>query len=187
VPLPMSTQVSPRRTSAAASAHARNRSIDGAASWASSTLTMACTASASTVPGRKAVPSVNDVPLTSLMLMLQIGTIRAMAYDEMLAGQLREIAAGVPGVSERKMFGGLAFLVNGNMAVSASSQGGLLLRVDPNDTGTLVAEPHVERFVMRGREMDGWLHVEPAAVESDDALRSWVARGAAYAGSLPAK
>jgi TfoX/Sxy family transcriptional regulator of competence genes len=110
-----------------------------------------------------------------------------MAYDEELADRLRTVLADRPGLTEKRMFGGLAFLVNGNMAVSASSQGGLLLRVDPNDTGTLVAEPHVERFVMRGREMDGWLHVEPAAVESDDALRSWVARGAAYARSLPAK
>ena len=67
------------------------------------------------------------------------------------------------GLTEKRMFGGLAFLINGNMAVSASSQGGLLLRVDPADTEPLVREPHARRFEMRGREMDGWLRVDPDA------------------------
>ncbi len=85
------------------------------------------------------------------------------------------------------MFGGLAFLLNGHMAVSASSQGGLLLRVDPTQTADLVKEPHVRRFEMRGREMDGWLRVDPEAVTTDDALARWVDVGVAYARSLPPK
>ncbi len=85
------------------------------------------------------------------------------------------------------MFGGLAFLINGNMAVSSSSKGGLLLRVDPAESGSLVSEPHVRRFEMRGREMDGWLRVEVEEVETDDALRRWVSHGVAYARSLPSK
>ena len=110
-----------------------------------------------------------------------------MAYDEALADRLRSCLQGQPGLTEKRMFGGLAFLVNGNMAVAASGQGGLLLRVDPADTETLVREPHVERFEMRGREMDGWLRVEDAAVETDEALDTWVAHGVAYATALPPK
>lgn len=110
-----------------------------------------------------------------------------MAYDEGLADRLRTVLSGQPGLSEKKMFGGLAFLVGGHMAVSASSQGGLLLRVDPDQTEDLVEPPQVGRFEMRGREMDGWLRVDAAAVESDAALRRWVALGVAYASSLPAK
>ena len=85
------------------------------------------------------------------------------------------------------MFGGLAFLINGNLAVSASSQGGLLLRCDPAKTESLASDPHVRRFQMRGREMDGWLHVGAEAVESEDELRRWVSLGVGYARSLPAK
>ena len=85
------------------------------------------------------------------------------------------------------MFGGLAFLLDGNMAVSASSQGGLLLRIDPADGESLTGEPHVHRFVMRGRDMKGWLRVDAAAVGTDEELRRWVHHGVAYAGSLPAK
>jgi TfoX/Sxy family transcriptional regulator of competence genes len=110
-----------------------------------------------------------------------------MAYDEQLADRLRDLVADQPGLSERKMFGGLAFLVNGNMAVSASSQGGLLLRVDPGETGALVAEPHAAPFEMRGREMNGWLRIDPAGLESDDDLGRWVDVGLTYARSLPAK
>ena len=82
------------------------------------------------------------------------------------------------------MFGGLAFLIDGKMAVSASSKGGLLLRVDPAQTESLVSEPHVRRFEMRGREMDGWLRVDTEAVEFDDDLRRWVRRGVTFARSL---
>ena len=110
-----------------------------------------------------------------------------MAYDVELANRVREVVQDEPGLTEKAMFGGLAFLVGGNMAVAASGQGGLLLRVDPARTDALVSEPHVGRFVMRGREMDGWLRVDPAAVESDDDLRSWVSHGVSHARSLPPK
>ena len=85
------------------------------------------------------------------------------------------------------MFGGLAFLIHGNMAVSASSKGGLLLRIDRAETESLVTEPHVRRFEMRGRAMDGWLRVDAEAIETDDDLRRWVRHGISYARSLPAK
>ena len=85
------------------------------------------------------------------------------------------------------MFGGLAFLIGGNMAVSASGQGGLLLRCDPEDTESLVSEPHADRFEMRGRAMDGWLRVESEGLETDDELERWVAVGVSYARSLPPK
>jgi TfoX/Sxy family transcriptional regulator of competence genes len=85
------------------------------------------------------------------------------------------------------MFGGLAFLVHGNMAVAASSQGGLLLRIDPADAETLTSRPHASRFEMRGREMDGWLRVGPEALGADDELSSWVDVGLVYARTLPAK
>jgi TfoX/Sxy family transcriptional regulator of competence genes len=110
-----------------------------------------------------------------------------MAYDETLAGRVRAAVHDDDRVTERRMFGGLAFLVDGNLAVSASSQGGLLLRVDPAETQALVGESGVTRFEMRGRAMSGWLHVSPAAVGSDDQLRHWVEIGVAYAGSLPPK
>ena len=110
-----------------------------------------------------------------------------MAYDDELADRLRELVQGERGVTEKRMFGGLAFLINGNMAVSASSQGGLLLRVDPAETDTLVEDPDARRFVMRGREMDGWLRVDPAGLSTDRQLQQWVARGVAYARSLPPK
>jgi hypothetical protein len=80
-----------------------------------------------------------------------------MAYDEELAERIREVVEGEPGLTEKAMFGGLAFLVGGHMAVSASGQGGMLLRCDPAQTDDLVTHPHVQRFEMRGREMDGWL------------------------------
>lgn len=109
----------------------------------------------------------------------------SVAYDEELADRVRESIQGVAGLSERRMFGGLAFLVDGHLALSASSQGGLLVRVDPAQSSTLVGEPHVSRFTMRGREMDGWLHVDPAALENDEELADWVARGVACARSSP--
>ncbi|HEX6514740.1 MAG TPA: TfoX/Sxy family protein [Nocardioidaceae bacterium] len=110
-----------------------------------------------------------------------------MAYDEELAHRIRDVLRDEPGLSEKRMFGGLAFLVNGNMAVSASSQGGLLLRVDPAQGGALVDGRHVRRFEMRGREMDGWLRVDPEVVETDEELQRWVAHGLGYARSLPPK
>jgi TfoX/Sxy family transcriptional regulator of competence genes len=110
-----------------------------------------------------------------------------MAYDEELANRLRELVQGERGVTEKRMFGGLAFLINGNMAVSASSQGGLLLRVDPAETDALVEDPDARRFVMRGREMDGWLRIDAAGLSTDRQLQQWVARGVTYARSLPPK
>jgi len=110
-----------------------------------------------------------------------------MAYDEHLADRIRETVEGEPGLSEQKMFGGLAFLVHGNMAVAASGQGGLLLRVDPADSDELTASVHVDRMVMRGRAMDGWLRIDPDAVEGDADLRQWVDVGVTYARSLPPK
>ena len=110
-----------------------------------------------------------------------------MAYDEELAARIREIVGKEPGLTEKQMFGGLAFLINGNMSVSASGQGGLLLRVDPAETETLVQEPHAQRFEMRGHAMDGWLRVDAEGVQSKPELKRWVAVGVSYARSLPAK
>lgn len=107
-----------------------------------------------------------------------------MAYDHELADRIRQVVQGERDLSEKPMFGGLAFLVDGKLAVSASSQGGLLLRIDPARAQTLVREAHVRHFEMRGREMRGWLHVDSRAVETDDELRRWVGHGVAYARSL---
>jgi TfoX/Sxy family transcriptional regulator of competence genes len=110
-----------------------------------------------------------------------------MAYDEGLASRMREIVRAEPGVTEKRMFGGVAFLVDGNLAASASSRGGLLVRVDRAHTHSLLAEPHVQPFDMRGRAMNGWLLVAAEAVSTEDALRAWVGRGLACARSLPSK
>lgn len=108
-----------------------------------------------------------------------------MAYDEELADRVREAVQGEDGLTEKRMFGGLAFLVGGHLAVSAASTGGLLVRIDPAETGSLVCEPQVRRFEMRGRAMDGWLQVNAESLQTDDALRGWVSRGVTYARSLP--
>lgn len=110
-----------------------------------------------------------------------------MAYDEDLANRIRELIGAEPGLTEKRMFGGLAFLIDGNMSVSASGQGGLLLRVDPDDTDKLVEARHVEPMVMRGRPMQGWLRIAPEGVRTKRELARWVRRGVAYARSLPAK
>ena len=110
-----------------------------------------------------------------------------MAYDEALADRIRELVAGERGVQEKKMFGGLAFLVNGNMSVAASGQGGLLARVDPDDSEDLVRKPGVETMVMRGRPMAGWLRVDPDAVRTKQQLAAWVKRSVGFARSLPPK
>jgi TfoX/Sxy family transcriptional regulator of competence genes len=110
-----------------------------------------------------------------------------VAYDIDLANRVRELVQDEPGLTEKRMFGGLAFLINGNMAVSASGQGGLLLRVDPADTAALVRRPEASRFEMRGREMDGWLRIDPSGLATKRQLTSWVSRGIRYARSLPAK
>ncbi len=110
-----------------------------------------------------------------------------MPYDEELAERIRDLLADEPGVAEKKMFGGLAFLIGGNMSVAASGQGGLLIRCAPEDTHALLDEPGAEHFVMRGRAMDGWLRVSEDGVATEEALRSWVERGVSFARSLPPK
>ena len=110
-----------------------------------------------------------------------------MAYDVELGNRLREALAREPNVTEKVMFGGLAFMVNGNLAVSASSKGGILLRVDPSDTASLIENARAERFVMRGRAMEGWLRIDPDGLATDDALKQWVSRGVSFARALPAK
>jgi TfoX/Sxy family transcriptional regulator of competence genes len=110
-----------------------------------------------------------------------------VAYDEDLADRIRALLATDHDVVEKKMFGGLAFLIGGNMSVSASGQGGMLLRCDPDETDALVKEPHADRFVMRGRAMDEWLRVEAEGLQTDDELERWVAVGVGYARTLPPK
>jgi len=110
-----------------------------------------------------------------------------VAYDEDLADRVRELVAAEPGVTEKRMFGGLAFLLGGHMSVSVSGQGGLLLRVEPEQSDALLAKPHAEPMVMRGREMQGWVRVAAEGVRTKRQLERWVQRGVAYARSLPAK
>ena len=110
-----------------------------------------------------------------------------MAYDEDLANRIRELILAEDGVAEKRMFGGLAFLINGNMAVSASGQGGLLLRVDPAQTDALAGKQYAQPFEMRGRAMQGWLRVDAAGLRTKRELERWVNRGVAYARSLPSK
>ena len=110
-----------------------------------------------------------------------------MAYDEHLADRIRELIAAERGVEEKRMFGGLAFLINGNMSVAVSGRGGLMVRVAPEETEKLLARDHVEPMVMAGRETRGWLRVSPDGVKTKRQLQSWVSRGADYAKSLPPK
>ncbi len=110
-----------------------------------------------------------------------------MAYDEELAERIRAEVAGEKNLTEQKMFGGLAFLIGGHMAVAASGQGGLMLRCDPDQTEALLDEAGAGPMEMRGKGMRGWLRVDADAVADDDALRTWVERGVSYARSLPPK
>jgi TfoX/Sxy family transcriptional regulator of competence genes len=110
-----------------------------------------------------------------------------MAYDEELGGRLRELLGDRPDLTEKKMFGGLAFLIGGNMAIAASGQGGILVRVDPEQSDELVSTTPAEIMEMRGRSMAGWLRVDTADVADDAALSEWVDRGAGFAASLPPK
>ena len=113
--------------------------------------------------------------------------ILTMAYDEALADRIRDLVDADPHLTEKKMFGGLAFLVAGNMAVAVSGRGGLMVRVDPEETEALAAEPHAGPFEMRGRPVDGWLHVDVDGVHTEPELERWVKRGLVYARSLPPK
>ena len=110
-----------------------------------------------------------------------------MAYDEDLVNRLREQLAGEDAVTEKRMFGGLAFLLHGHMSVSASRTGGLLARIDPDDTEDAIAGPHASRMEMGGRTMDGWILVAPEGVATDAELASWVERSVAYVKTLPPK
>ncbi|HEX6680298.1 MAG TPA: TfoX/Sxy family protein [Gaiellaceae bacterium] len=110
-----------------------------------------------------------------------------MAYDEELAGRIRELVGDEAALTEKKMFGGLAFLIGGNMAIAASGQGGLLVRVDPEESDELVATTPARPMEMRGREMAGWLRVDSDDVEEQPELARWVELGTAYARSLPPK
>jgi TfoX/Sxy family transcriptional regulator of competence genes len=110
-----------------------------------------------------------------------------VAYDEDLANRIRELIAAEDGVTEQRMFGGLAFLVGGNIAVAASGMGGLMVRVEPSETESLLARPHAGPFEMRGRELAGWLRVDDEGVHTKRQLEPWVRRGVTYARSLPPK
>jgi TfoX/Sxy family transcriptional regulator of competence genes len=110
-----------------------------------------------------------------------------MAYDEDLVNRIRELLGAERGVEEKRMFGGLAFLINGNMSVAVSGQGGLLVRVPREDTDKLLKRSHVNPMVMAGRESRGWLHVDAEGVQTKRQLQSWVTRGAGYARNLPPK
>ena len=110
-----------------------------------------------------------------------------MAYDEDLADRIRELVATERGLSETKMFGGLAFLIGGNMAVAASGQGGLLVRADPADADRLTARGAAAPMVMRGRPMTGWLRVDAEHVRTKRQLAKWVEVGVSYARDLPPK
>jgi TfoX-like protein len=110
-----------------------------------------------------------------------------MAYDEDLANRIRELMAAESGVTEKQMFGGLAFLIGGHMAVAASGQGGLMVRCAPEETEKLIAKPHARRFEMRGREMDGWLRVDDDGVKTKRQLEPWVRIGVAHVKALPPK
>ena len=110
-----------------------------------------------------------------------------MAYDEDLADRIRELVSGQAHLTEKKMFGGLAFLIGGHMAISASGRGGVLVRVDPRDTDKLVSSSSAQIAVMQGRQMDGWLRVDPEHVRTKSQLAKWVTIGTTYARSLPPK
>jgi TfoX/Sxy family transcriptional regulator of competence genes len=111
----------------------------------------------------------------------------AMAYDEQLAARIRELVAGERAVTEKKMFGGLAFLVGGHMAVAASGRGGMMVRVNPDESDALVAKTNARVVEMRGREMPGWLRVDAEDLKTKRQLDAWVKRGFGYARSLPPK
>ena len=110
-----------------------------------------------------------------------------MAYDEDLAERIRELVAHERNLAEKKMFGGLGFMINGNMAVAASGQGGILVRVDPAESDSLIAKTKAYPMEMRGRPMSGWLRVDAADVRTKPQLGKWVQRGIGYARTLPAK
>ena len=110
-----------------------------------------------------------------------------MAYDEDLANRLREALAGEDAITEKKMFGGLAFLLHGHMTVSASGRGGMLVRLDPAATDAALTRPHATLMTMGGRTMEGWIRVAPAGIATKRDLRAWVKRSLDYVKTLPPK
>jgi TfoX/Sxy family transcriptional regulator of competence genes len=115
-------------------------------------------------------------------------TVSPMAYDEQLAEEVRERLAALDGeVVEKRMFGGLGFMVDGNLAVAASRRGGLLVRTDPADAEEVESQPGVEPMESAGRRMPGWVFVAPEALASEDALDAWVTRALAFVATLPPK
>jgi TfoX/Sxy family transcriptional regulator of competence genes len=110
-----------------------------------------------------------------------------MPYDEDLANRLRELLADEDNITEKKMFGGLAFLLNGHMSVSASGKGGLLVRIEPSETDAALKRDHVSRMEMGGRSMDGWLRVAPEGLKTKRQLSGWVDRSLKFVKTLPPK
>ncbi|BBY37085.1 hypothetical protein MMAN_12190 [Mycobacterium mantenii] len=110
-----------------------------------------------------------------------------MAYDEDLANRIRELLGAEPGLEEKRMFGGLAFLINGNMSVAVSGQGGLLVRVAPDDLDTMLRRAHVHPMVMGGRDVRGWLRVDDTGLRTERQLKGWVTHGVGDARGLPPK
>jgi len=130
------------------------------------------------VPGRRRPPALVFRPCR---------TIAPVGYDEELADRIRQLVAGESDLTEKKMFGGLSFLIGGNMAVAASGQGGVLVRVDPAQSDDLLATTNARLMEMGGRSMQGWLRVDPEHVRTKRQLARWVELGTAYARSLPPK
>jgi TfoX/Sxy family transcriptional regulator of competence genes len=126
-------------------------------------------------------------PDASLPKVSRGRTIERVAYDDDLARRIRELLSDHRGVTEQRMFGGLAFLVAGNMAIAASGQGGALVRVGPDQADRLVETTSAEMAVMRGRPMRGWLRVESADLRTKRQLERWVKLSTAFASSLPSK
>ena len=126
----------------------------------------------------------HTVKVTAGQAVLHTGRV---VYSEELAERVRERLAGESGVSEKRMFGGLAFLVGGYMTVTISGEGGLMLRVDPAQTAALLAEPNTEPVEMRGRELDGWIRIDEQGIASDADLARWTAVGVDYVRTRPPK
>ena len=110
-----------------------------------------------------------------------------MAYDEDLANRLRDLLVGEAAITEKRMFGGMAFLLSGNMSVSVSGKGGILVRIDPMDTDAALARPHATLMEMRGRAMEGWIRIAPEGLKTKRELAAWVDRSLAFVRTLPPK
>jgi TfoX/Sxy family transcriptional regulator of competence genes len=153
---------------------------------ASRGVTTTCLSSLSRVQRRSVTCNSDRMTRAQRSLLFAYDRI-LMAYDEGLADRIRELLGGEARLTEKKMFGGLAFLIGGNMAVAASGQGGVLVRVDPSVSDKLVAGTNARLMEMRGRRMQGWLRVDPDDVRTKRQLARWVKLGTSFARSLPAK